>query len=86
MSTIEEVAFRRMDARLASYLVRAEEDEIRATHQQIATDLGSSREVISRLLKDFEGRGLIEMGRNRVRVQNRKGLGEIEEGRKKNES
>lgn len=76
MSTIEEVAFRRMDARLADHLLASGEDEIRATHQQIATDLGSSREVISRLLKDLEGRGLVETGRNLVTIRDRTGLEE----------
>jgi CRP/FNR family transcriptional regulator len=68
---IEEVAFRRMDQRLAEYLAgRASADggELRATHQQIAGDLGTSREVVSRLLKDFEGRGLLTLGRGWVRV------------------
>ena len=77
MSTIEEVAFRRMDSRLASYLLEAGSDEVKLTHQKIATDLGSSREVISRLLKDLESRGLIETGRNLVRLLDRAGLQEI---------
>ena len=45
MSTIEEVAFRRMAARLASHLIGSGDDLIVATHQRIATDLGSSREI-----------------------------------------
>lgn len=77
MTTVEEVAFRRMDARLATYLLETGEDEIQATHQKIATDLGSSREVISRLLKDLEMRGMIETGRNRIRILNRDDLGDV---------
>lgn len=40
-----------------------------ATHQKIANDLGSSREVISRLLKELERQGDVELGRNEIRVK-----------------
>jgi CRP-like cAMP-binding protein len=55
MELVEEVAFGRMDERLMDYLVEKSEDgRLETTHQRIAADLGTSREVISRLLKDFE--------------------------------
>lgn len=67
MELVEEVAFGRMDQRLLEYLMdRSGGKEIRTTHQAIANDLGSSREVISRLLKDFEQRGQVELSRNMV--------------------
>ncbi len=69
---VEEVAFRRMDARLADYLLEqcpAQDPVLHATHQQIAADLGTSREVVSRMLKDFQLRGILELGRGRVTLQ-----------------
>jgi CRP/FNR family transcriptional regulator len=64
---VEDVTFGKMDKRLADFLIeKAENDELNITHQTIANELGSSREVISRLLKDFERRGLIELGRHHI--------------------
>ena len=65
MAVVDEIAFRRMDARIASLLLsrRETQNPIRITHQEIASELGSSREVISRLLEDFSERGLIRSGR-----------------------
>jgi CRP/FNR family transcriptional regulator len=81
IATLEEVAFHQLDARLAGLLIeahaRADGDTIRATHEQIASDLGSAREVVSRLLKDFEHDGLVELGRGRVTVTNRTALQRI---------
>jgi CRP/FNR family transcriptional regulator len=70
MGIVEEVAFRRLDARVASLLLgRAEsENPVRITHQEIASELGSSREVISRILEDFSGRGAIRTERGAVEV------------------
>jgi CRP/FNR family transcriptional regulator len=69
MELVEEVAFGRMDERLSDYLVeKAENGLIGATHQQIANDLGTSREVVSRLLKDMERKGNVRLSRNEVRL------------------
>ena len=71
ISLIEEVAFRRMDERLADYLedqVRDRSPLLQATHQQIAADLGTSREVVSRMLKDFQLRGILELSRGRIEI------------------
>jgi CRP/FNR family transcriptional regulator len=67
---VEEVAFRRMDRRLAAHLVEhaARSSQVAATHQQIAAELGTSREVVSRLLKDFELRGWLALSRGAVRL------------------
>jgi CRP/FNR family transcriptional regulator, anaerobic regulatory protein len=76
MSIVEEVAFRRMDARLASLLAERSlrSDVIQMTHQEIASELGSSREVISRLLEDFSAQGVVEVSRGSIRILNREGL------------
>jgi CRP/FNR family transcriptional regulator len=59
-----------MDSRLATLLIdrAAGENPIRTTHQEIAAELGSSREVISRLLEDLSRAGLIRTGRGRIEV------------------
>ena len=68
---IEEVAFGRMDVRLMEYLIeKAENDRITSTHQQIANDLGTSREVVSRLLKDLERKKKVVLARNLVQLLN----------------
>ena len=77
ISVIDDVVFLRMDQRLADYLSQrtgAEDGWLRLTHQQIADDLGTSREVVSRLLKDLEHRHVIEGGRGRLRVIDRERL------------
>lgn len=73
---IEEVAFGRIDQRLAALLLEkaGAGDAVAATHQDLAVELGSAREVISRQLKDFERRGLVVLGRGRVALTARGGL------------
>lgn len=66
---VDAVAFESLDVRLKTWLKdRADQEIIRITHQQIAEELASSREVISRLLKRFEKEGLIELGRGTIKV------------------
>jgi CRP/FNR family transcriptional regulator len=76
MAIVDEVAFRRMDARLASFLLTRSrvQNPIRITHQQIAAELGSSREVISRLLEDLAARGRVRATRGEVDVLDAEGL------------
>ena len=76
MAVVDEIAFRRMDARIASLLLSrvAMRNPIRITHQEIASELGSSREVISRLLEDFSERGLIRSARGEIELLDLKGL------------
>lgn len=67
MELVEEVAFGKMDQRLSDYLVEKSADgRVEATHQKIANDLGTSREVVSRLLKDFERRNRVKLSRNSI--------------------
>jgi CRP/FNR family transcriptional regulator, anaerobic regulatory protein len=76
MAIVEEVAFHRMDARLASLLTERgrSSDLIQTTHQEIAAELGSSREVISRILEDFAARGMIEVFRGSIKILDREVL------------
>lgn len=69
MELVEEVAFGRMDERVLEYLVeKAENNRLETTHQKIANDLGTSREVVSRILKDFERKGRIRLFRNFIQI------------------
>lgn len=70
MTIVDEVAFRRLDARVASLLLdRARKrNPMQVTHQEIAAELGSSREVISRLLEDFSKGGLVKSERGSIEV------------------
>ncbi len=68
---IEAVAFRKMDERLYDYLVeKSEHGKLLATHQKIADDLGTAREVVSRLLKEFERKGAVRLSRNLIELTN----------------
>ncbi len=62
-----------MDERLLGYLITKSKQlkslELSITHQEIASELGSSREVISRLLKQLEKKKLVELGRNIIYVR-----------------
>jgi CRP/FNR family transcriptional regulator len=67
MELVEEVAFGRMDQRLLDYLIeKSGNGHLDTTHQKIANDLGTSREVVSRLLKDFERKQQIKLSRNSI--------------------
>ena len=78
IDVVQEVAFHRMDRRIAAYLLQQGLDNagetLRTTHQEIAADLGTSREVVSRILKDLEGRGLLETARGSIRLLDRSAL------------
>lgn len=70
MALVDEVAFRRVDTRVASLLLQRSRSEnpIRITHQEIAAELGSSREVISRILEGFVSEGMIRSTRGVVEI------------------
>jgi len=74
---VEDVAFGRIDARLAKHLIdrcRNRPGLVTATHQQLASELGTAREVVSRQLKTFEKQGWIAVRRGAVEVLNPDGL------------
>jgi CRP/FNR family transcriptional regulator len=73
MELIEEVAFRRLDTRLAQLLIHGG-PVLAATHQKLADELGSVREIVSRLLRSFEQRGWVKLERERVTVLDPKAL------------
>ncbi len=66
---VDDLAFGRLDRRLARRLLQ-DPASLQMTHQRIADEMGSAREVISRLLKDFENRGAIRRQRRQIEVAN----------------
>jgi len=76
MQLIEEVAFRKLDQRLAGLLL-GKGKILHATHQQLADELGSVREIVSRLLKGFAEQGLVRLGREQVEILDAPGLRKI---------
>jgi CRP/FNR family transcriptional regulator len=82
ISLVEEVAFGRLNSRLARQLLDSCDPElvVRTTHQSLATELGSAREVISRLLKELELQGLLELQRRSIRILDRAALVQLAAG------
>ena len=72
LMVVDHIAFRNMDERLEFYLKRYADQTgkkmLELSHQQIADDLNSSREVISRLLKKMEQQGSVKLHRNLIEV------------------
>ena len=69
MQLVEAVAFHKLDQRLATLLL-GKGRTIRTTHQQLADELGSVREIVSRLLKTFAEQGLVSIGREEIEIVN----------------
>jgi CRP/FNR family transcriptional regulator len=76
MRLVEEVAFRKLDQRLAALLL-GKGRILATTHQQLADELGSVREIVSRLLKGFAEQGLVSLGREQVEILDPAGLRRI---------
>lgn len=72
LQTIDSIAFQKLDDRLEKWLdareKTSEDGIIHATHSEIANELHSSREVISRLLKKMENQGRLTLGRNKIEM------------------
>lgn len=72
MLLVEEVAFRRMDERLEAWLLaRGGTGSIHITHQELAVELGTAREVVSRLLKELERQGKVKLSRGCIALTGR---------------
>ncbi|MCX6141049.1 MAG: Crp/Fnr family transcriptional regulator [Candidatus Kapabacteria bacterium] len=78
MILVEEIVFHRMDERLAAALIdnaaRHHTDTVVATHEQLAEETGTAREVVTRILRDFSARGWVEIHRGSVKILDKKGL------------
>ena len=84
IARMEEVAFRPVERRLAAFLLQRSSGNpravIAATHQEVAVELGTAREVVSRYLKRMESMGLVHLGRATLEVRDRAGLERISSG------
>ncbi len=67
MQLVEEVAFQKLDQRLAALLL-GKGRVVSVTHQQLADELGSVREIVSRLLKNFSEQDLVRLGREQIEI------------------
>ena len=67
LSLVEAIAYQKLDQRLAALLI-AKGNPVHATHQALADELGSVREIVSRLLRMFEDKGWVSLGRERVEI------------------
>ena len=79
---VDDMLFRRVELRIIDSLLEQTTEEapvLSATHQEIANEVGSAREVVSRNLKDLEREGLLSLARGEIRILDRKKL------RKRNE-
>lgn len=78
MWVMQQILFMSVDKRVAIFLyeesVRTNSDFIALTHEQIAKYIGSAREVVSRMLKYFEGDGIVELSRGGVKIKDKKAL------------
>lgn len=77
---LDEVAFHSLDARLAKLLLDANSETISRTHQLIANELGTAREVVSRQLKRFEQKGWVALGRGHIELTNLAALEKLAAG------
>ncbi|MDO9599964.1 MAG: Crp/Fnr family transcriptional regulator [Azoarcus sp.] len=79
MQLIEEVAFQRLDQRLAALLL-GKGRLVHTTHQHLADELGSVREFVSRLLKGFAAQGLVKLSREQIEILDPAGLRRVASG------
>jgi len=79
MTLVEEVAFHKLDQRLAALLL-ARGPTLLISHQAIAQELGSVREIVSRLLKQFEEQQYLKLGRERIELLDPLGLKQLAGG------
>lgn len=80
VALLEDIAFQRIDRRLAAFLTQRSGAPLSLTHQAIATELGTAREVVSRQLKEFERRGWLRRGRGTIELVDRPALAQLAAG------
>lgn len=83
MWLVEQVMWKSMDKRIASFLLEEAgiegTNELKITHETIANHLGTHREVVTRMLRYFQGEGLVRLSRGTVSIENRQGLKDLHE-------
>ena len=78
MHLVTAVAFQKLDQRLAGLLIH-KSSPVQATHQALADELGSAREIVSRLLKGFSEQGWVKLGREYIEVTDAASLKKLSE-------
>ena len=83
MRVVDNVAFGKIDMRLAAHLCALCEsgDDLSVTHQDLATELGTAREVISRQLNEFQRKNWVEQSRGRITIRDRAALEALADSR-----
>ena len=83
MWLIEQIMWKSFDKRLAAFLVEESildnTDALKITHEKIANHLGTAREVVPRMLRDFQSEGLVKLSRGIIELTDKKRLEEISE-------
>ena len=83
MWAMQQILFMSMDKRLAVFLwdeiTKSGGDTVHLTHEQVARDVGSAREVVSRMLKYFTSEGIVELSRGGIRIIDKKKLRQLAE-------
>lgn len=83
MWAMQQILFMSMDKRLAVFLwdeiSKTEDDTVHLTHEHVARDVGSAREVVSRMLKYFSSEGIVELSRGGIKVIDKKKLRKLAE-------
>ena len=83
MWLVEQILFRRMDQRIAGFLAEmaniTQSDTIALSHQEVADNLGTAREVVSRILKYLENDQLVQVMRKEIRIRDLEGLEKLAE-------
>lgn len=81
MWAMEQVLFMRFDKRLSIFLLDEsaanKSDELTATHEEIAKYVGSAREVVSRMLKNFETQGIVKLSRGSILITDKTKLKQL---------
>lgn len=73
LKIIDNISFKKMDVRIIEYLIESSTEKgktLKVTHQQIAYDIGTAREVVSRTLKDLESKNNISQSRGKIIINN----------------
>ena len=83
MWLIEQILWKRLDKRIASFLLEEsaleESLKLTTTHEQIARHLGTAREVVTRMLRNFQSEGLVKVSRGSIEITDEKRLAELAE-------
>lgn len=80
MELVDAVVWRPISSRLAQVLInKGAGGEIHISHQKLANELGTVREVVSRALEEFERKGFVQLARMRITIRDRDGLEQLAE-------